>query len=163
MSGYGLLKTTLSSIGTHSPLLIICGLGWLTNLIFKNLVSWHEAIFTSAYPAVNFHYKIPSPSLSISFLLHTYLVGAIVIKKTVCYDSSPALHIAEARVIELPSGTSLAQFLMVCPRSRCLFIVVVALCDAAKKRMFHPNEPIGLSLGRNGDGDSMFIARAEYI
>ena len=36
-----------------------------------------------------------------------------MIKKTVCYDSSPALHIAEARVIELSSGTSLAQFLMV--------------------------------------------------
>ena len=35
-----------------------------------------------------------------------------MIKKTVCYDSSPALHIAEARVIELSSGTSLAQFLM---------------------------------------------------
>ena len=29
------------------------------------------------------------------------------------YDLSPALHIAEAKVIELPSGTSFAQFLMV--------------------------------------------------
>ena len=28
-------------------------------------------------------------------------------------DLSPALHIAEAKVFELPSGTSLAQFLMV--------------------------------------------------
>ena len=29
------------------------------------------------------------------------------------YDLSPALHIAEAKVIELLSGTSSAQFLMV--------------------------------------------------
>ena len=29
------------------------------------------------------------------------------------YDLSPALHIAEAKVIELLSGTSFAQFLMV--------------------------------------------------
>ena len=57
-----------------------------------------------------------------------------MIKKTVCYDSSPALHIAEARVIELLSGTSLAQFLMVL-LPQTLFIVVVAWCDAAKKRL----------------------------
>ena len=31
------------------------------------------------------------------------------------HDLSPALHIAEAKVIELPSGTSFAQFLMVFP------------------------------------------------
>ena len=35
------------------------------------------------------------------------------IKKAFDYDLSPALHIAEAKVIELPSGTSFAQFLMV--------------------------------------------------
>ena len=58
-----------------------------------------------------------------------------MIKKTVCYDSSPALHIAEARVIELPSGTSLAQFLMVFLTLEALFIVVVALCGTAKKRL----------------------------
>ena len=34
-------------------------------------------------------------------------------QRTVCYDLSPALQIVEARIIELPSGTSLAQFLMV--------------------------------------------------
>ena len=54
------------------------------------------------------------PNLSL-FFLHTYLVGATAIKKAVCYDSSPALHSAAARVIELLSGTSLAQFLMVYP------------------------------------------------
>ena len=45
------------------------------------------------------------------FSLHTYLVEATVIKKTVCHVSSPALHSAEARSIKLPSGTSLAKFL----------------------------------------------------
>ena len=53
-----------------------------------------------------------------------------MIKKTVCYDSSPALHIAEARVIELPSGTSLAQFLMV----RKIFHHAGALSDSLEKR-----------------------------
>ena len=55
-----------------------------------------------------------------------------MIKKTVCYDSSPALHIAEARVIELSSGTSLAQFLIVyLPIS---FHHAGALCDGLEKR-----------------------------
>ena len=49
----------------------------------------------------------------ISFLLHTYLVGTWAITKAFGYNLSPALHIAEAKVIELPSGTSSAQFLMV--------------------------------------------------
>ena len=44
------------------------------------------------------------------------------------YDLSPALHIAEAKVIELPSGTSFAQFLMVFLTLRLLFIDVSALC-----------------------------------
>ena len=35
------------------------------------------------------------------------------INKAFAHDLSPALHIAEAKVIELPSGTSFAQFLMV--------------------------------------------------
>ena len=58
-----------------------------------------------------------------------------MIKKTVCYDSSPALHIAEARVIELSSGTSLAQFLMVRPHLKrlLLFIDVLASCEALEK------------------------------
>ena len=47
------------------------------------------------------------------FVLHTYLVKIPVLKKTGNYDSSPALHIAEASVIEWPSGPSFAQFLMV--------------------------------------------------
>ena len=48
-----------------------------------------------------------------SFSLHTYLVRREAITKAFSYDLSPALHIAEAKVIELPSGTSFAQFLMV--------------------------------------------------
>ena len=60
-----------------------------------------------------------------------------MIKKTVCYDSSPALHIAEARVIELPSGTSLAQFLMVFLTSEALilFINAGASCDGLEKSL----------------------------
>ena len=43
------------------------------------------------------------------------------------HDLSPALHIAEAKVIELPSGTSFAQFLMVFLTSEALlFINLVA-------------------------------------
>lgn len=53
--------------------------------------------------------KVP-PS---SFEPHTYLVKIPVLKKTGNYDSSPALHSAEASVIEWPSGPSFAQFLMV--------------------------------------------------
>ena len=58
-----------------------------------------------------------------------------MIKKTVCYDSSPALHIAEARLIELSSGTSLAQFLMVRLHLKrlLLFIDVLASCEALEK------------------------------
>ena len=39
------------------------------------------------------------------------------------YDLSPALHIAEAKVIELLSGTSFAQFLMVFLTSEVLFFI----------------------------------------
>ena len=64
-----------------------------------------------------------------------------MIKKTVCYDSSPALHIAEARVIELSSGTSLAQFLMVFLTFEAFyfFIDAIATCGASKKmyRVLH--------------------------
>ena len=56
--------------------------------------------------------NIPSFSAS-SFSPHTYLVRSWAIKKAFAHDLSPALHIAEAKVIELPSGTSFAQFLMV--------------------------------------------------
>ena len=55
--------------------------------------------------------SLPPPTFL--FLLHTYLVGTWAITKAFGYDLSPALHIAEAKVIELPSGISLAQFLMV--------------------------------------------------
>ena len=41
------------------------------------------------------------------------LVGTWAITNAFGYDLSPALHIAEAKVIELLSGTSSAQFLMV--------------------------------------------------
>ena len=82
-------------------------------------------------------YMNTSPPPFPSFLfLHTYLVGATVIKKTVCYDSSPALHIAEARVIELSSGTSLAQFLMVflTQRGFTFFSSMLALYAMAWRR-----------------------------
>ena len=51
------------------------------------------------------------------------------------YDLSPALHIAEAKVIELLSGTSFAQFLMVFLTSEALlFINLFASCDGLEKR-----------------------------
>ena len=92
-------------------------------------------MFTHGYPAFDPKYLNPQRPLNFSFLLHTYLVGATVIKKTVCYDSSPALHIAEARVIELSSGTSLAQFLMVFLtfEASYIFIDAIATCGASEK------------------------------
>ena len=57
-----------------------------------------------------------------------------MIKKTVCYDSSPALHIAEARVIELSSGTSLAQFLMVSLTFEAFLFIMLALYAMAWRR-----------------------------
>ena len=57
-----------------------------------------------------------------------------MIKTTVCYDSSPALHIAEARVIELPSGTSLAQFLMAFLSPRGLFSSLSSPCAMLLRR-----------------------------
>ena len=45
-----------------------------------------------------------------------------MIKKTVSYNSNPALHIAEIRVVECPSGPSPAQFLMVFLTKEVLFI-----------------------------------------
>jgi len=47
--------------------------------------------------------------------------------KRVHYDLSPALHIAAAKVIELPSGISSAQFLMVVLTSRGFFSSVTSL------------------------------------
>ena len=89
-----------------------------------------RSLASPCYPAAAPQILISRPAArSFLFLLHTYLVGATEIKKSVCYDSSPALHIAAARVIELSSGTSLAQFLMV----YLLFIMSVALCDGLEK------------------------------
>ena len=56
-----------------------------------------------------------------------------MIKKTVCYNSSPTLHIVEARVIECPSGPSLAEFLMVFLALEVLFIVACTWCTIMKK------------------------------
>lgn len=65
------------------------------------------------YPALSQSiYSRPIPPTPI-FSLHTYLIGASVIKKTVSHDLRPALHSAEAKVIELSSDISLVQFLMV--------------------------------------------------
>ena len=63
------------------------------------------------------------------------LVGATAIKKAVCYDSSPALHIAEARVVECPSGPSPAEFLMVFLTLEVLFIGGFAICGTSKKTL----------------------------
>ena len=49
------------------------------------------------------------------------LVGTWAITKAFGYNLSPALHIAEAKVIELLSGTSSAQFLMVFLTSEALY------------------------------------------
>ena len=46
----------------------------------------------------------------------------------VAHDLSPALHIAEARVIELPSGTSFAQFLMVFLNLKRPFLFIDVSC-----------------------------------
>lgn len=68
------------------------------------------------------------------FLLHTYLVEAIEIKNSVCYDSSPALHIAATRVIGYVSASPSAKFLLAALRiGRFLFIIMVASCGLLKK------------------------------
>jgi len=53
--------------------------------------------------------------------------------KRIHYDLSPALHIAEVKVIELPSGISLAKFLMVFLTSEALFIDAFAWRKVLKK------------------------------
>ena len=65
------------------------------------------------------------------------LVGTWAIMNAFGYDLSPALHIAEAKVIELLSGTSSAQFLMVFPHLKrlLLFINLMALRHTLKKSM----------------------------
>ena len=57
-----------------------------------------------------------------------------MIKKTVCYNLSPTLHIVEARVVECPSGPSPAEFLMVILTLEVLFIHVFATSNILKKR-----------------------------
>ena len=79
------------------------------------------------YPALYPEYIIASPSTSSNFFLHTYLVGATAIKKAVRYSSNPALHIAEVRAVEWPSGPSLAEFLMASTKRKLLFIVGIDL------------------------------------
>ena len=55
--------------------------------------------------------------------------------KAVWYASNPALHIAEARGVELASATSSAQFLMVLPHLRLLFSSSrLALCSVLEKK-----------------------------
>ena len=93
------------------------------------------------YPGTRLRVYI-SCKLPLLFLPHTYLVGATVIKKTVCYDSSPALHIAEARVIELPSGTSLAQFLMALRhQDACFHHCHIATCNVLTKTNLYHSVP----------------------
>ncbi len=49
------------------------------------------------------------------FLLHTYLVAAASIIDGVGYEQNPALHIAAVILVELPSGISVAEFLIATP------------------------------------------------
>ena len=77
--------------------------------------------------------SLPPPILI--FLLHTYLVGTWAITKAFGYDLSPALHIAEAKVIELPSGISLAQFLMVFLTLEALFSLMLLPCAVLRRRV----------------------------
>ena len=56
-------------------------------------------------------YNLPALP-TISFSLHTYLVAIQGDQKGSDHDLSPALHIAAAKVIELPSGISAAIFLL---------------------------------------------------
>ena len=89
------------------------------------------------------HHPLPGPfdrahiTLAIhhvDIFLHTYLVGATAIKKAVRYDLSPALHIAVARIIELASATSPAEFLLAFIRiTSTSFINVVAIRETVKK------------------------------
>ena len=59
-----------------------------------------------------------------------------MIKKTVCYDLSPTLHIVEARVVECPSGPSPAEFLMVSLFARPIsFHRCFAISKALRKRV----------------------------
>ena len=71
----------------------------------------------------------------VPFLLHTYLLGRTAIKQAVSYESSPSLHIEEARLVECPSGPSPGEFLMVflTPEAQSFFINGIALCDASEK------------------------------
>ncbi len=47
--------------------------------------------------------------------LHTYLVAAASIIDGVGYEQNPALHIAAVILVELPSGISVAEFLIATP------------------------------------------------
>ena len=80
---------------------------------------------------------INNSSLSASsFSPHTYLVRSWAINKAFAHDLSPALHIAEAKVIELPSGTSFAQFLMVFLTLEVLFIDVSCVVLSFEEEIF---------------------------
>lgn len=63
-----------------------------------NLAKGKSATLRKPHPLPGVRLRVYIPALffldSLSFLLHTYLVGASAIKKAVCYDSNPALHIA---------------------------------------------------------------------
>ncbi len=67
-----------------------------------------------------------------SFSPHTYLVRDWAINKAFVHDLSPALHIAEAKVIELISIISFAQFLMVFLTSRGYTLFIDVSCHVAE-------------------------------
>ncbi len=51
-------------------------------------------------------------------------------------DTRPPLHIGASRIVDFPSGTSSAEFLIANSRKRILFIKIRASRSGLKKRLF---------------------------
>ena len=61
----------------------------------------------------NSHKNLLSSLLISSFLLlHTYLVEVGTLMNVLHCDTSPPLHIGATRIVDFPSGTSSAEFLI---------------------------------------------------
>ncbi len=57
-------------------------------------------------------YKNLACHTTIFFSLHTYLVGVEALKNAFNYGTRPPLHIGASRIVEYPSGSSPAEFLI---------------------------------------------------
>jgi len=58
-------------------------------------------------------WPIPTDSdFLFSFLLHTYLVKAWSLKNDFGHNARPALHSAESSIVQYPSGSWFAEFLI---------------------------------------------------